>query len=165
MGRPGSEGGSRHPEEPLNGLPSGVRGLDHTADLGIRVRAHSLAGLLDRAARGMLALALGEHDTGTAAANGGTGQEPARHRLELDADDAPILLVAWLREILFLFQVRDVQYQSADFETLDERRLVATLHVTTAPGRRATELKGVTYHGLEVAERDGVWRATIIFDV
>jgi SHS2 domain-containing protein len=159
MGRPGTEGGSGHPGEPLRQGPTpGVTGLDHTADLGIRVRAGSLAELLDRAARGMLELALGEHDAPAAG--------PAAQRtLDLEADDAPILLVAWLREILFLFQVRDFLYRSADFETLTEERLVATLHGTDAPAERATEIKGVTYHGLEVREHDGVWRATIIFDV
>lgn len=171
MGRPGTEGGSRHPEEHLtDGLPAGVQGLDHTADLGISVRADSLAGLLDRAARGMLHLALAEHDAppaGTAAQGSlepGAGAGDTR-RIELDADDAPALLVAWLREILFLFQVRDFQYRSADFETLTAERLVATLHGTRAPARRATELKGVTYHALELAEVEGAWRATIIFDV
>jgi SHS2 domain-containing protein len=35
------------------------------------------------------------------------------------------------------------------------------------PARHATKvlIKAVTYHGLEVAQREGVWSARIVFDI
>lgn len=163
MGRSGAEGRGRHPEDDLTdrALPAGVTGLDHTADIGIRVEARSLASLFDRAALGMLAILTG--DAGTD--DGSAVRVQAEERLDLEAPDVEALLVRWLREILFLFQVRHFAYRAAVLETLEPGRLVGRVEGVQAPAAPVTELKGVTYHGLEVVEEDGAWHATVIFDV
>lgn len=162
--------------EESGSLPAGVSTLDHTADVGLRIEADSLAQLFHRAGRGMLAL-VGEPADGEAAAERATvGPPPAgmearradrasERVLELEADDVATLLLRWLREILYVYVVDGFAYRSASFERLDATGLRARL---TGASRRtgSGELKAVTYHGLEATERpDGGWRAQIIFDV
>jgi SHS2 domain-containing protein len=144
----------------------GVRAIEHTADLAIEVEAGSLGQLFDRAARGMLAL-IERGGTGRA-----EGEEPARrspervqHNIELEAEDLAVLLVLWLREILYLYQGHDLAYRGAEVEIIDQRRLRARVRAEAAPGEVERELKGVTYHDLEVAREEGGWRARLIFDV
>lgn len=161
--------------------PAGVTFLDHTADVGMDVEAPSLERLLDRAAAGMLALLRGEDDedsaaawsdaagigrrAGSADAADGTGElESGRHSLELEAGDPAGLLAEWLRELLFLHEVRHRDYAAASFETLSPRRLSA--RVELEPARRPVrEIKGVTYHEIGVWRTPDGWRARVIFDV
>jgi SHS2 domain-containing protein len=86
-------------------------------------------------------------------------------RIAVEADDAAGLLVAWLRELLWLHEARRFDYQGARFQILDGRQLIA--RVGGAPDARppVREIKGVTYHGLRVEPDDGGWRARVIFDV
>lgn len=174
--------------------PDGVTGLDHTADVGIAVRAPTLEELFRRAAAGMVALVGGVEegpadDRRPSSTRRGTGSsivdrrssmgpaiaassaepdvsgaaESATHRLELAAPDREALLVAWLREVLFLFQTRAFQYVDAHFEVLSDTRLVARLDGTAA--EPVMELKGVTYHALAVRREDDGWLARVVFDV
>ena len=158
--------------------PAGVTFLDHTADVGMDVEAPSLERLLDRAAAGMLALLRGEDDGGSAAAwsdaartgrragsvDGTGGLGSRRHSLELEADDPAGLLAEWLRELLFLHEVRHLDYAAASFEILSPRRLSA--RVELEPARRPVrEIKGVTYHEIGVWRTPDGWRARVIFDV
>ncbi|MBI4410280.1 MAG: archease [Gemmatimonadetes bacterium] len=139
-------------------LLPGVVALDHTADVGIEVRAPSLPALFHLAAAGMMALLWDRPPVGA-------GEDETEHTLGLKGEDLAGLLAAWLRELLFLHERDGVQYRSAEFETLEEHRLHARVRLAAPSEPPARELKGVTYHGLEVEERDGGWRAQVIFDV
>jgi len=150
----------------VTGWPQGVTTLDHTADVGIRVRAPALDALFHRAARGMIAVMRGEPDEARQTDAGETAGEPAGEvrRVAVEAGDLETLLVAWLRELLFLVQVRDFEYRSARFQRLEPEGLEAEVR-GTPPAAPETELKGVTYHGLAVERDDDGWTATVIFDV
>lgn len=138
-------------------LPPGVQLLDHTADVGLEIQAPDLASLFVRAARGAQAL------VGPVPASAADAVETVTIRLE--AADAALLLAEWLRELLFLRQVRDRCFQEAAFDELTTTRLAARVRLTSAPGEAIREIKGVTYHGLEATREGDTWRARIIFDV
>lgn len=145
----------RPPEGP-GGFPAGVEAIDHTADIGLRVRAPSLAELFRRAASGMRWLiedAAPTRDTST-----------EELPVSLEAGDAATLLVQWLRELLYLHQVHGQAYVGAVFSELTERSLTGRVRCGT-PGDAVREIKGVTYHDLAVARHDGEWRARVVFDV
>lgn len=161
--------------------PDGVTGLDHTADVGLVVRADTLAGLFDRAAAGMVALVAGaeegpttvarrpspERDAAGSAASGGAPVETAtgpEREVALDAPDLEVLLVGWLREMLHLLQDRGLQYAGARFEALAETRLAAHVRLASAPAP-VMELKGVTYHALVVRREGDGWFARVVFDI
>ncbi len=139
-------------------LLPGVRAIDHTADVGLDLVAPDLAGLFQRAAAGMEALIAGSERP---------LPEPApmpEVRLELDASDVALLLADWLRELLYLRQVRGRTFLAADFARLGERELDARVRTAPAPGS-VREIKGVTYHDLRAERSGGQWRARVIFDV
>lgn len=152
--------------------PAGVTFLDHTADVGMDVEAASLEELLHRAALGMLALLRGDEEEGGLAAGPVLGAAPSEDRspgpaavpIELGADDPVGLLAGWLRELLFLHEVRGEDYVGLEVDRLDERTLAGRI-VTRTDGRAEREIKGVTYHELAVTETGGRWRARVIFDV
>lgn len=153
-------------------IAPGVVEIEHTADLAMEVEAASLAELFRRAAAGMMAL-VRDRDYGGAVERAGAPAAPsppldAEARLiELERADADVagLLVRWLRELLYLQEVEGFVYGDADFDRLDPSGLRARVRPASNPAPAIRELKGVTYHGLEVECRDGAWRARVIFDI
>lgn len=146
-------------------LPPGTRALDHTADVGVEIEAPDLPQLFLRAGHALEALIAGSPQPPSTR----DGREPStaaerEQPLTLEAPDVALLLADWLRELLFLRQVRGRAFVDAGFERLTETGLATRVRTTPAPGA-VREIKGVTYHGL-VAHRDGAgWRARVIFDV
>ncbi len=137
-------------------MPGEVRSLEHTADVGIEVRAPDLEALFDLAARGMLELIRGERP-----AHAGD----IERTVELEAGDVAGLMVAWLRELLYLHAVDGLAYHSASFEALGPRRLRARVTMFADDGPSVREIKGVTYHALRVEGAHDGWHARVIFDV
>jgi SHS2 domain-containing protein len=131
--------------------------IEHTADMGIEATGESRADLFVQAAR-----ALREMISGAEAAS------REERVVEVTGGDAAELLVRWLNEILFLFETRG--FFPADFhiEEIGEKRMRA--RVAGEPFDRdrhpvEREVKSVTYHQLEVAESQGVWKARIYVDL
>jgi SHS2 domain-containing protein len=141
------------------GWPEGVTPLDHTADVGLEVRASSLQTLFERAAAGMRTAIEGP------ARGPGSADARVTRAIELEAEDVASLLVAWLRELLFVHQVEGLAVRGVRFERLDRTGLTGWLTLEPARARPVREIKGVTYHGLETSAYDGGWRARVIFDV
>jgi SHS2 domain-containing protein len=147
----------------LSELIPGVRAIEHTADLAMEVEAASLPELFERAAAGMFELiGAGEREPGDLPAEGGL----VTRDLRLDLTDLPSALVAWLRELLYLHQVEQLAYGSAEFgRACDDAVLPVRVHAYAAPPTAVREIKGVTYHQLDVSRRDGLWYARVVFDV
>jgi SHS2 domain-containing protein len=154
---------------------AGIAFLDHTADVGMDVEAGSLGELLHRCAVGMLTLLRGEEEeegsVPAPGARGGTGAATGPGDAALDAvpiavraDDTVGLLAGWLREVLFLHEVRGADYVRLDVDELAPGRLAGRV-LTRQDGRAVREIKGVTYHALAVTAESGRWRARVIFDV
>lgn len=160
---PGSapDGGSAH--APEAGAPEGVRALDHTADVGLVIDGPDLPALFTRAALGMEWL-LGENPA-TVTRAGRARARAGEVDMTLYAPELPVLLADWLRELLFLRQVRWRRFESARFQGLSGTALLARVRLVPA-GEPVREIKGVTYHGLEAGRAPGGgWRARVIMDV
>jgi SHS2 domain-containing protein len=133
---------------------SGFEEVRHTADWALRARGAHLGELMVNAARGMLAL---------------VGAEPgasagSRSQIDLRADDAESLLVAWLDELLFRMESRQVTFEDMDVRVEDGTRLTAD--VREKPLLRPTRsIKAVTYHGLAITKTPEGLTATVVFDV
>lgn len=132
--------------------------FDHTADMGIRVRAATLEGLLMPAAEGLYA-AIGELVAG--------GDE-ASMQFEFQGDDPSVLLRDFLTELLILFerdQRRLVAVVDAEFTEL---RLTVTAKTASVDLERSAfhrEVKAITYHELNIREVPGGYKATFIVDI
>jgi len=134
-----------------------VRWLGHDADLRLRVRAPGAEALFAAAARAVVGASLAEPPAGG-----------ARRVVRLEEPDREALLVAWLNEILYLLS--SGEFLPARFERveIDGNVLAASLAGAPAgekPPRFLREIKAATFHGLAVEERNGIWGATILFDI
>jgi SHS2 domain-containing protein len=144
----------------------GVRGLEHTADVGLEVEGPDLPELFRRAALGATWLVL-EGEVGEGARESRT--------LELAEEDLPSLLRSWLRSLLFWQETEGFAMTDA-FVTFGPVPLCsspdgqafglrARVEGRVHPGPWVREIKGVTLHGLEAVRRGEGWYGRVIFDV
>ncbi len=136
---------------------------DHTADVGLRVEAESFRDLLATAARGAFSVML--EDLPEAAETASEVRVDLPEGLEGPED----LLVAWLQELLYTFESeRLVPLALESLETGPDWAVgrVSWGRFDLDRHRTGAEVKGVTYHGLEVAEHEGGrWTARILLDI
>ncbi|MBI3910248.1 MAG: archease [Armatimonadetes bacterium] len=132
--------------------------IEHTADKGVLVEADSYAELFVGAAEGMFASMLDLRDLPIEIVE----------RIEVSAPDREALMVAWLQELIFRFEVENAAFFAFNIEEATDTHLVATVRGCPWPATRprwGAAVKAATYHGLEVAPTNGGWRARVIFDV
>ncbi len=135
--------------------------LEHTADVGFRVRARTLPGLFYWAARGLLGAMFERLPR----------RGDVRLRVVLEAEDPETLLVRFLNELLYLAQTRG--------------RVPVALRVHLAPGpggcrlaagiealpfdrvadRFLGEVKSATFHGLRIEKTGSGYAASVVLDV
>jgi SHS2 domain-containing protein len=132
--------------------------FDHTADMGIRVRAGDLAGLLKPAVDGLYA-AIGELIPAAS---------PERRRFELRGDGAAYLLRDFLTELLFNFERHSRIVTKIEEAVFTEHQLAATVEtydVDPDASNFAREVKAITYHELDIRAIPGGFEATLIVDI
>jgi len=135
--------------------------FDHTGDVGVRLRAPTLAGLF---AEGAAALTATLVDPG--------GLRPVERRVfALEADSPDLLLVDWLNELVYRFEVEDLLVVAVDARVA---RRAGRWHLEATvdgerfdPSRHAARVlvKSATYHRLEVVETPDEFDATVVFDI
>lgn len=122
-------------------------------------------------------------DLPTAFANAGLGlfdlmvetecpSEEVVRRIEAAGADLPDLLVAWLNELLYLFEVEGLVFSRFEVEVRGSTRLRATGYGGRFdPGRDTVKIgvKAATYHRAAVEQVAGPsgprWRAQVVLDV
>jgi SHS2 domain-containing protein len=132
--------------------------LDHTADLGITVRGADLKNLFEAAAISMMQVMVRRRRDDRAS--------PAK--LSVASVDLADLMVRWLGEILYLFEGEKQVLTNVVIDSIFPTRLDATLETVAFDPKRheiLCEIKAVTYHQIEVIEKDELWEARIIFDL
>ena len=136
--------------------------FDHTADLGLRVRAASLEELLADAGRGLLAMHV---------ANPEAVRPVQTQTIELTADEPAYLLFDWLSELLFAFESDRLLLAEFAIAVEGENPPLCLRAVCRGepmdPARHVMdhEVKAITYHGLQVEQQDGTWFAEVIVDI
>jgi SHS2 domain-containing protein len=88
--------------------------------------------------------------------------------LRLAGDSLDELLVAWLSELLYLFETEGLLFSDFRVTVGPGVSLTATMRgERPAPERHRWKLavKAVTYHQAEVAPINGGWRAQVILDI
>ena len=132
--------------------------FEHTADLGLRVRAPDLETLLIDAARGLTSMIVANLDS----------VRPVREiAINVPGSRHDELLFDWLTEILYAFESEHLLLSQFRVQ-LDESGLTATAHGESADeGRHQLEheVKAITYHGLRVEQTPDGWLAEVIVDI
>jgi len=125
------------------------RTFEHTADIGIEVDASNLDLAFAEAAMGLT-----EVMTGGNLAR--PDQAPDIGDIELTADDLEMLLVRWLSELLYIFEVEGFLVGLAAVDVIGKagnwQMKGRLLGETYAPDRHGygAEVKAITYHQIEV---------------
>ena len=132
--------------------------FEHTADLGLRIRASDLRGLFEEAGRALFSVIVENLDD----------VRPVDElTFKVEGTRRDELLRDWLGELLYAFHVEHVLLVSFAVR-LDEAGLTATARGETVdPDRHRidAEIKAVTYHGLKVEQDPRGWLAEVIVDV
>lgn len=139
---------------------SRVETFDHTADLGLRVRADDLSDLFRGAAEGLF---------GIVAANPEAIRAVESERVEVAGEDLKDLLAVWLSELLFRAETKHRLYRDFNVSIQDDRKSLTADFAGEPIDRNrhllASEVKAVTRHGLFVRRDGPEWIAEVILDV
>jgi SHS2 domain-containing protein len=132
--------------------------FEHTADLGLRVRATDLNGLFRDAGRGLFSMIVEPEPVGT----------PAKcYEFAIAGERYDFLLFDWLSELLYVFDAERMLL--GRFEArVDELSLLgqaAGFALDAGEYRLLHEVKAITYHGLKVERSAGGWLAEVIVDI
>ncbi|MBI4396088.1 MAG: archease [Elusimicrobia bacterium] len=133
--------------------------FDHTADVGLIARGADLPSLFRHAAQGLTSLLV---DPATVLPGG------IRERVRVQAPDKEGLLVNWLNEVLFLFNVQQMVFSRFDVRSFSETGLEAEGEGELLdPGRHSVlrEVKAATFHDLQIRRTEQGWEAKIVLDV
>jgi len=136
--------------------------IDHTGDIGIQVTASTLPQLFERAALGMFRVLTDLDNVRT----------PDATTITVDGRDLEALMVRWLSELNYRHTVDNVLYASFEGASIDNADEGLTLTATVRgepidPNRHTvyTEIKAITFHGMEIHESDEGWAVQVIFDM
>lgn len=132
--------------------------LEHTADIGIRVRAGDLAGLFKNAGLAITDMSAEKQKT----------QYPGKHKFVITqkADNLEELFVNWLNELLSASAVESLIFEDIQINQVNEKFIDAIAIGSDIRNYKVnTEIKAATYHQLKVEKTGSLWQAEVIFDV
>jgi SHS2 domain-containing protein len=132
--------------------------FEHTADLGIRVRADSLDELFADAARGLFSVMVANLDSVRAV---------EETKFQILGDNNEELLHDWLAELLYTFHAR--RFVLAKFQVnVTAEGLTALAYGEPIDVERHEideEVKAITWCGMKVEQHEGRWLAEVIVDI
>ena len=132
--------------------------FEHTADLGLRIRAPKLETLFAEAGEALFAAIVEDLRT----------VEPRQQiEVRLAADDRDYLFFDWLKELLYHFDAEHLLLSRFEVRLSD-----AGLHgkawgepLDRSRHALAHEVKAITYHGLRLEQTPDGWLAEVIVDI
>ncbi|MFO8010064.1 MAG: archease [Dehalococcoidia bacterium] len=131
--------------------------IDHTADTAIVAYGDNMEELFINAARGTMSLVADLEKV-----------EPVvSHVITAEAANQEELLVAWINELLYLFDAEELIFSRFVIDFVGTDHVKATGYGEKVDASRhdlRTQVKAATYHELEINATDG-YRAHIILDV
>ncbi|MBV6340579.1 archease [Candidatus Magnetobacterium casense] len=132
--------------------------LDISGDLGINVLGQTLEDIFINAAIGFYSLT-----TSIETVNAITTIQ-----VKVMEDTTERLLVAWLNELIYIFDTDGFIGKKVTIESLDGRHILATLngeYFNPEKHECGLLIKAATYHKLQLEKGAAGWSAVIIFDI
>jgi SHS2 domain-containing protein len=129
--------------------------LSHTADIKIRVHAHTLEKLFSDTFKALMQVCMENR----------SGRIP--YEIEIESSDYESLLTDFLSEVLFVSEVESLVFSEARIR-IDGFSLTAELRGELFdPVRHSggSEVKGISYSGLAITHNEKGFMLDIIFDV
>jgi SHS2 domain-containing protein len=131
--------------------------IDHTADVGIVAYGKDLKEAFANAAFGMFSLIADLEKV-----RGSISRE-----IDVQSTDQEALLVDWLNELLYLFDVEHIIFKRFEITALSQKKLKAKVYgekIDTSRHQLKTAVKAATYHMLKIEKNKGV-RVQFILDI
>jgi SHS2 domain-containing protein len=132
--------------------------FDHTADVGIRAFGQTQQEVFENAALGMFSLI--------------TDVEKVEARktvtISVEGEDREDLLVSWLNELLYRFEVEYLIFNRFKITDWDREHYLKALaygeELDLGKHSLKIQIKAVTYHMLKI-EHNQIWQAQVVFDI
>jgi len=132
--------------------------IEHTADIGIRVKGKDLNDLFKNSASAMFDIIAEKKESPVI--------KQRKIKIEQKADNLEELLVNWLNELLSLSATKELIFSEFRINKIDKNTLQAVVIGEDIKNYRVnTEVKAATYHQLKLEEAKGGLQAELIFDV
>ena len=131
--------------------------FEHTADLGLRVRAPDLNSLFAEAAAALFSTIVDVAQV----------RPLQQETFRIEGGDRDYLLFDWLNELLFTFETRRLVFSQFDVR-LDNTGLTAEARGEPLDAERHRldhEVKAITYHDFTLEQQPDGWLAEIIIDI
>jgi SHS2 domain-containing protein len=132
--------------------------LDHTADIGLIVYGQDLKTLFENAGEAFFHLITDLKRV----------RQREERRVELKGESLERLMVDWLNELLYLYDVEHLLFKGFKVESVGEDGLKAI--IKGEPFQEGvhvihTGVKAVTYHQIQVKREGRGWKAQVILDL
>ena len=132
--------------------------IDHTADVGIIAYGADVEELFSNAALALFSLITEPESI----------DEKLRLGLEVRSKGRDNLLVEWLNELIYVFDVKHILFHRFDINSLTLNRLKADCYgeeFSPLKHKINVGVKAATYHMLKLDRNGNGYRAQVIFDV
>ena len=136
--------------------------LEHTADAQFRAYGDTLEEAFENAALAMFNVMVNTDNV----------SDIISESINIESPDLDTLLVDWLSELLYLFDVNQVVYSKFDVDSIkkQEDRYILSAHIygetlDLEKHEVDTEVKAVTYNQLEVKEGPSGWTLQVVVDI
>ncbi len=134
-----------------------VKEQDTTADIAVQIKAKSLSNLFSAAGWAYTNLV----------ADISKIKPDVNQTVCCQSDDLTMLMVDWLAELIFIFETKQLLFSK--FDTIVKNSCLQTHMAGQKSGLKPDEyrmdIKAVTWHGLEITNKQGLYQTRIIFDV
>ena len=130
----------------------------HTADVGIHAFGRTLPELFIHAAQGMESLMVAPEQV----------QELVSREIAAEGHDIVSLLIAWLNELIILFDTEYLLFRTFEINAFTETSLNGRASGEPYDAQRhelSSAIKAVTWHEAAVEPGDDGYKARIIFDI
>ena len=131
--------------------------VNHTADVGVIAYGADINEAFANAAKALFSLITELDDV----------EEVVHRDIELTAPDQESLLVEWLNELIYLFDVENIIFKRFDIIQLSNTHLKARSYghkVDSSKHKLKTGVKAATYHMLKIDKSSG-GKVQVLFDI
>jgi len=132
--------------------------IDHTADIGIIAYGNTKEEAFEVAAEAMFDLICPLDKI----------EEKERFDIEVDAEDLESLLVTWLNELLYVFDVKKLIFKKFNVTLIGNNQLISHCFGEKFDPKKheiIREIKAVTYNLLKIENKDNQWMIQVVFDI
>jgi SHS2 domain-containing protein len=130
--------------------------ISHTADIKIRARAPTIEALFSETFKAMMQIQYGTNRT-----------SELLRRIEIESSDIESLITDFLSEVLFISEVERLVFSDASIKINGFSLTADLMGEPFDPLRHSggSEVKGISYSGLEITRDANGYMLDIIFDV